>query len=207
MRMMPLSLDQAALGLVFTSTRTERLPSWAKWLVITHDGGRPVCIQTTGAGEGIVARYGMVIPVTSETIGLTSVSADRTDAMLGITQHPVEVVAFDDGQAASLFAASLGDRPRADQMVQQVPADAIAGTGRGPVSRAIGTVRGDILNLGPGELWIADTTAKAAAGTALRLAVGQAFNDYDGAICYASDVAGPTSFVVNDHVKTFNARL
>lgn len=200
------------LGAVSANTRQHvRLDSWVRWLVVTHDAGRQFLAFPSGStgGDPIMASYRMVIPVTSETFVIKGSADDDSD--YGINQPQTEFVGFEKYEDAQAFAHSLPASMPYDQTAPKH--QDVTNVAAGPFVHGVGfNGECDVYNYGSagglGTILIADTLAKVTAGVDCAvLEVGQAFNNWKGALYHVADIAGPVRMRVADHLKRFTPGL
>lgn len=151
------------------------LPSWADFIDIENDGGRPLLCDV-GNGEAIAARTGMRIPLGSRSIRITV----DNDANAPLTNARARIACLSERVAQ--LTPPPSDKP--NRVFQQRETVVQAGAARLVTYREgirLASVRFPTVNgTAVGQIFIADTIAKCSVALGIELLPGDAFEDWTG---------------------------
>lgn len=180
---------------------THDLPSWAAFLDIENDGGRPLLCDV-GYGELIAARTGQRIPIGARSIRIT-VDSGRNASVSGALAR---VIVISQDLADRMPPPS--DKPnrvfqQRETVIQAAAARLISfRDGVRFASVRFPTVNGTAV----GQIFLADTQAKATAAAGIELLPGESFEEWDGPLwVFRPAAAANGELDVIQAVKEFGA--
>lgn len=175
----------------YTFGNSHTLPSWADFVEVENDGGRPLVVHFGGA-EPIKLRTGARIPLITGALRCTRDTTENTSFA------PRARVAILSSQAALITPPPLRQETRPFQTRETVVQAAAARE----ITKRAGILVGDLRALQAGQaFYVAETQAKATAALGIEMNPGDIINEWDGPLWVFNPAGVNSDFDWVQHVK------